>query len=59
MTKKTINPNEKKHCPVCGHPFQGRGWTGIDAHWRANHEKIMSYEKAWPLIRAGKNPAND
>ena len=26
-----------KVCPVCRHVFQGIGWTGIDAHWRAQH----------------------
>jgi hypothetical protein len=40
-------------CPECGHAFQGNGWDGIDAHWRAAHEKVMPYEKAWPLIKAG------
>jgi hypothetical protein len=43
----------KKVCPECDHVFQGNGWDGIDAHWRARHERIMPYEKAWPLIQAG------
>jgi hypothetical protein len=42
-----------KVCPECGHAFQGNGWDGIDAHWRAAHETIMPYEMAWPLIQAG------
>ncbi len=33
-------PNERKVCPECGHVFQGNGWDGIDAHWRAKHEGI-------------------
>jgi len=41
-----------KVCPVCGHRFQGNGWDGIDAHWRAHHDEILPYEKAWPLIQA-------
>jgi transcriptional regulator with XRE-family HTH domain len=45
---------EKCRCPECGHVFQGNGFDGIDAHWRAKHNAIMSYEKAWPLIRAGR-----
>ncbi|MFT4116541.1 hypothetical protein [Bradyrhizobium sp.] len=41
-----------KVCPECQHVFQGNGWDGIDAHWRAKHDHIMPYEEAWPLIRA-------
>ncbi len=37
-------------CPVCGHVFQGNGWDGIDAHWRAKHEHIMSYEEFWVCL---------
>jgi hypothetical protein len=43
-----------KECPQCGHQFTGNTFGGIDAHWRANHEAIMPYEEAWPLIRSGK-----
>jgi hypothetical protein len=43
-----------KVCPECGHRFQGKGFDGIDAHWRSHHEDIMPYEQAWELIRAGK-----
>lgn len=45
---------EEKICPVCGHRFKGRGWDGIDAHWRARHEAILPYERAWPLLRSGR-----
>lgn len=45
---------EEKVCPVCGHRFRGRGWDGIDAHWRARHEAILPYERAWPLLRSGR-----
>ena len=31
-------------CPACGHEFRGNGWDGIDAHWRARHASIESYE---------------
>jgi hypothetical protein len=47
-----------KVCPECGHEFQGDGWGGIDAHWRAKHAHIMSYEEAWPLISAGEYRPN-
>jgi hypothetical protein len=42
-----------KVCPECGYVFQGKGWDGIDAHWKAKHEDIMAYETAWPQLRAG------
>jgi hypothetical protein len=53
-----------KVCPECDHEFQGNGWSGIDAHWRADHAHIMRYEEAWPLISAGdykpkKKPRED
>lgn len=44
-------------CPECSHVFQGRGWTGIDGHWRAHHEGAMKYEAAWELIKADKYQA--
>jgi hypothetical protein len=34
-------------CPECLHEFNGNGWDGIDAHWRAKHEKVMPYEQFW------------
>jgi len=47
-----------KKCPECGRPFKGTGWGGIDAHWKAAHNEIMSYETAWPLIKSGKKPSD-
>lgn len=49
--------NDSKHkavCPECHHVFKGSGWGGIDAHWRKNHEDVMPFEEAWPLIKAGQ-----
>ncbi len=43
----------KKMCPECGHLFKGRGFDGIDAHWRAKHEAVMPYTEAWPLVKSG------
>jgi hypothetical protein len=54
---ETIGKNECTECSrqfacaECGDQFPGNGWDGIDAHWRAKHEKIMPYE-AWPLIKS-------
>ena len=38
---------DPRTCPIrhCGHIFQGNGWDGIDAHWRAHHEDVMTYEE--------------
>jgi hypothetical protein len=36
-----------KQCPVCGHVFQGKGWDGIDAHWRSKHEGVVQYDTFW------------
>lgn len=45
---------DAKVCPECGHVFQGNGWDGIDAHWKAKHEDAMPYSEAWPLLQSGK-----
>jgi hypothetical protein len=37
-------------CPMCGHEFRGNGWDGIDAHWRARHEDVRSYEHFWDTL---------
>jgi len=37
-------------CPECDHVFQGNGWDGIDAHWRAKHESLMPYETFWKML---------
>ncbi len=44
----------EKACPECGHQFRGNGFDGIDAHWRAEHESVMPYRDAWPLIKSGR-----
>jgi len=38
---------QQKVCPVCGHVFQGHGWDGVDAHWKAHHEDEMPYQTFW------------
>lgn len=45
-----------KVCPECGHVFQGNGWDGIDAHWKAKHDNVMPYSEAWPLLRDCRYP---
>ena len=55
-TLKNLAKAQLQVCPECAHVFQGSRWTGIDAHWKADHEHIMPYAEAWPLIRDGKYP---
>ena len=50
---RLLGRDEQCICPECGYRFRGNGWDGIDAHWRAKHESVMTYSKAWPLIKAG------
>ncbi|MBE0471857.1 MAG: hypothetical protein IBX55_20400 [Methyloprofundus sp.] len=52
--KSVINTCSGKVCPECGHQFTGKGWAGIDAHWKSKHEHIMPYDQAWRLIRLDK-----
>jgi hypothetical protein len=52
MTRMTDSRDSPKVCPICRHSFQGTGWDGFVAHWRAKHEDIMRYREAWPLIQA-------
>lgn len=45
-------------CPECGHVFQGKGWDGIDAHWRAKkhqHERVIFVSRRYyrQFIRGG------
>ncbi|MEC8196240.1 MAG: DUF429 domain-containing protein [Pseudomonadota bacterium] len=47
-----------KTCPECGYVFQGKRWTGIDAHWKAKHDHIMPYVDAWTIIRLGGKPSD-
>ena len=48
--KRGIPKKRPRRCPVCGHVFQGKGWSGIDAHWLAKDENIMSYKKFWKSL---------
>jgi hypothetical protein len=42
--------NRPRIFPECGHVFRGNGWDGIDAHWRAKHERVMRYEDFWSSL---------
>lgn len=54
MIPRRTRRTNRKVCPQCRHAFQGKGWEGIDAHWKSKLEDIMPYEKVWPLIRDGR-----
>lgn len=56
-TAPVTTSSDKRQCPECGHLFTGKGWGGIDAHWKSLHLDIMSYEAAWPIIRNGLQPS--
>jgi len=48
--EKDIPTTQPRICPVCDHEFQGNGWDGIDAHWRAKHEELMPYQEFWASL---------
>jgi hypothetical protein len=54
LKPRASTDTDSKTCPECNHVFKGKGWSGMDAHWKARHEHLLRYEEAWPLIEAGK-----
>lgn len=46
-------------CPVCKQVFQGSGWWGIDAHWKARHELLMPYQEFWDGLCTAHRNGND
>jgi hypothetical protein len=48
--KVGVSFERPRMCPECGHVFQGNGWEGIDAHWRAKHEARLPYQEFWKLL---------
>jgi hypothetical protein len=48
--KATVPLTGPRICPECGHVFQGKGWDGIDAHWRSKHERVLLYEEFWGTL---------
>lgn len=51
------NKTEKIY-PECSHQFQGKGWDGIDVHWRSKHELIVPYEETWSLLEVDTSGAS-
>src|SRR4029434_11250681 len=44
--------NMKRKYPICGHRFQGKGWDGIDAHWRSKHDSV---HESWRFMAVRKS----
>jgi hypothetical protein len=34
-------------CPECAQVFQGKGWAGVKAHWKARHADVLPEEDFW------------
>ena len=58
--RKGIPKAWPRQCPECAQVFRGRGWEGIDAHWKSNHGDVMSAEdflaSLCPAHRAAGDP---
>ncbi len=50
---ETSAQRDAKVCPApgCDHEFQGKGWGGIDAHWKAEHTDICPYDVFWKILQ--------
>lgn len=46
-------PKQVLHCPECGGEFTPSQRDSIEAHWRLEHEDVMPFHHAWPLLRDG------
>ena len=38
-SSRRLEPGKPRECPEGDHVFKGHGWDGIDAHWKAKHER--------------------
>jgi hypothetical protein len=44
------NINHPRKCPICGQIFNGKGWEGIDEHYKKKHKEVNAqepYEMWW------------
>ncbi len=48
--EKKVPIERPRVCPECRHVFKGKGWDGIDAHWKSKHEDIMPYKAFWESL---------
>ena len=58
--RKGIALDQARQCPECALVLKGRGWVGIEAHWKAKHADVLTYEQFWaslcPAHRGDENP---
>jgi hypothetical protein len=48
---RRLEPGEPRQCPTYDQVFKGNGWDGIDAHWKAKHERSkLPYQEFWEGI---------
>ncbi|VWX54395.1 hypothetical protein NOVOSPHI9U_600010 [Novosphingobium sp. 9U] len=40
-------------CPECGERYIAAAQEFMPSHWQANHEAVLSWRLAWPLLRDG------
>lgn len=45
-----ISKLKPRCCPICHREFKGKGWEGMDAHWKTKHEDIASYKLFWDTL---------
>lgn len=50
MCQRDLPATLPRRCPECDHVFAGKGWEGLDAHWKAHHLDLMSYETLWSSL---------
>jgi hypothetical protein len=50
LCQRGLPEGTPRQCPECDHVFAGKGWEGLDAHWKANHLDVMPYERMWSLM---------
>lgn len=58
--EKNIPVSDAKVCPACGHHLMGAGWSGIDFHWQARHERELPFATFWTgLCEAHRNACRE
>ena len=48
--RKGIAIAGSRQCPECALVLKGRGWAGIEAHWKACHADVAAYEDFWASL---------
>ncbi len=48
--RKGIPFTAARQCPECALVLKGKGWAGIEAHWKAHHSDVLAYEDFWASL---------